>query len=87
IKSKPGEMVMVSGGSVSIQNGATSGVFWFDPESGMVIDTDMKQDFNTLISFTHAPRRRNPQDTEMGPMTLTNHLTQTMTLKLDVEKP
>lgn len=86
IKSKPGSKSAMPGGSVSFRDGNTSGVSWFDPELGVVIDTDVQQDFTMVVSFPSPQRNKNAKNAKPEMMTMTNHLAQTLNLKLDSVK-
>jgi hypothetical protein len=50
-KGKPNEHPNPSGMSMTIQDGTTSGVSWFDPELGTVIDSDANQDLTMSMTI------------------------------------
>ncbi|HTV63865.1 MAG TPA: DUF6263 family protein [Verrucomicrobiae bacterium] len=50
-KGKPSEHPNPSGMSMTIQDGTTSGVSWFDPELGTVIDSDAIQDLTMSLAI------------------------------------
>ena len=70
-----------TGMTMSIPDGNTSGVSWFDPELGITIDTTMNQDMTLAMSFPRNPRAKpgpsNPT------MTMTNQMNQVLNIKLD----
>ena len=70
---KPGAM------SISIADGSTSGVSWFDPELGITIDTTMNQDMKMVIQLPQNPKAK-PGAPRMPSMT--NQMNQVMTIKL-----
>jgi hypothetical protein len=84
IKTKPGSassMPGMAGMTMTIQDGTTAGTSWFDPELGITIDTTMNQDMTMVI---HLPKNPNAQTGPMSqPQTLTSHLNQDMSIKLD----
>jgi hypothetical protein len=47
---KPAEKPKAMGMSMAIQDGTTSGVCWFDPELGTIIDSDVNQDMTMAIT-------------------------------------
>jgi len=57
IQSKPGSGANPGGMVMSVQDGATSGIFWFDPELGITIDTTMNQNL-TMDMQLHRIRRQ-----------------------------
>jgi hypothetical protein len=67
---------------LSIPDGSTSGVSWFDPELGIVIDSQMDQDMTMVMTL--------PANSRAGPsakgMTMTNQLNQVLSIKLDSVK-
>jgi len=50
IKSKPDENPASKGMTMAIQEGNSSGVSWFDPELGIIIDTTMNQDMTMAMT-------------------------------------
>jgi hypothetical protein len=67
----PGPMGM----SITIQNGTSSGIFWFDPEFGIAVDTKLDQDMTMLMDI--------PTRGQKGSQTITNQLEQAVDIKLD----
>jgi hypothetical protein len=69
---KPGAL------TISILDGTTTGVSWFDPELGIIIDTTMNQDMKMVMNMPlpgkpgAAPRMQN----------ITSQMSQAMTIKL-----
>jgi hypothetical protein len=63
------------GMSIDIQNGTSSGIFWFDPEFGVAVDTKMEQDM-TMVMVIPA---RNQGQTQV----MTNQLNQSLDIRLD----
>ena len=56
IKSTPGTNANPAGMSMSILDGNSSGVSWFDPELGITIDTTMNQDMKMVMNMPMNPR-------------------------------
>ena len=84
IHSTPGTNANTAGMSMSILNGDSSGVSWFDPELGITIDTIMNQDMKMVMNMP-ANRRGNPG--AAGRMqSITNQMSQVMTIKLATVK-
>jgi hypothetical protein len=81
-KSKPGSDTKMAGMSMSISDGNTSGVAWFDPELGMVIDTTMSQDMKMNITMP-VNRRGNAAG---KPQTITSTIKQEINIKLESVK-
>jgi hypothetical protein len=78
IKGKPDSAAKAPGMSISIQDGTTSGVSWFDPELGITIDTTMNQDLKMAIQVPQNPRAKNG-----GAMqNLTSQMNQAVNIKL-----
>lgn len=77
---KPNENVGAQGMSMSIQNGTTSGVSWFDQELGIVIDSDADQDLNMQLKV---PVRANGKASVQS-ITMAMH--QILNVKLDSVK-
>lgn len=74
---KPGAM------TISILDGATSGVSWFDPELGITIDTQMTQDLKMVVRVP-MPQRGKAAAPPM--QSITNQMNQVMTIKLQLVK-
>jgi hypothetical protein len=70
---KPGAMV------ITIPEGNTYGASWFDPELGITIDTTMNQTMTMVIQLPQNPKAK--PGAPKG-MTMTNQMTQVMTIKL-----
>ena len=56
LKSKPDPNPKPAGMTMAISDGNTSGVSWFDPELGMVIDTTANQDMKMNMTMPVNPR-------------------------------
>ncbi len=66
--------------SISILDGSTSGVSWFDPELGITIDTTMNQDMKMVITMPMNPRGKPGVTGKM--QSITNQMNQVITIKL-----
>jgi hypothetical protein len=79
IQTRPDANAKPGGMSISIQNGNTTGVSWFDPELGITIDTTMNQDMQMVIQLP-----QNPQARAGAPRmpNMTNEMSQVMSIKL-----
>ena len=73
-----------TGMTMTIQNGTTSGVSWFDPELGITIDTQMNQDLTMNITVPKNPRVK--QGPGSQPQNLTMSMNQVLNIKLDSVK-
>ena len=80
IKSKSNPDAKATGMTFSVQNGDSSGVSWFDPELGMVIETIMNQDMNMDMTVPAYGRGKN------ATQKLTNVMKQAVTIKLESVK-
>ena len=80
IKTKPDPNSNPSGMSISIPDGNTSGVSWFDPELGITIDTTMNQDMKMVMNIPMNPRGNPGAAGRM--QTITGQMNQVMTIKL-----
>jgi hypothetical protein len=80
MKSKSSPDSTATGMTFSVQNGDSSGVSWFDPELGLVIDTIMNQDMN--VNMTVPMNGRGKKATQ----NLTNVMKQAITIKLESVK-
>ena len=69
-----------SGISMSILDGNSTGVFWFDPDLGMTVDTSINQDIKMAMNMPVNISRR--QGAPAYSQTITNQMTQAMTVKL-----
>lgn len=74
---KPNQMGM----TMAIQDGTTSGVSWFDPELGIVIDSQMHQDMKMNITIPKNPRAK--PGTPVQSQTMTSQMSQDINIKLD----
>ena len=80
ISTKPDSDAKPAGMSMSIVDGNTSGISWFDPELGKTIDTSMNQDMKMVIKMP-MPQRGKPS--AAPPIqTMTNQMNQVITIKL-----
>jgi len=86
IKTKSSGKPIAPGVNMSIQDGTASGVSWFDPELGIVIDSDVNQDFAMIMSFPKPQRRGATKPATPEIQTMTNHMSQTLNIKLDSVK-
>jgi hypothetical protein len=80
VKSLPNTNANPTGITITILDGSSSGVTWFDPEIGKTIDTTMNQDITMVIRVP-----MNPGGNRGGPgqmQNLTNQMTQTLNIKL-----
>jgi hypothetical protein len=80
MKSKPDQEPTTTRMSVSVLNGETSGVSWFDPELGTVIETTMNQDMDMKMTMPMPGRGKNAMQT------LTNVMKQAINVKLESVK-
>lgn len=80
MKSKANPAASGTGMTFNVQNGESSGVSWFDPELGMVLDTTMNQDLNLNMSVPMPGRGKN------ATQTLTNVMKQVINMKVDSVK-
>jgi hypothetical protein len=78
--STPGTNATPSGMSMSIQNGDSSGVTWFDPELGNTVETKMNQNITMLMTMplNLGAKPGAPIHTR----TLTNQMSQAVSIKL-----
>ncbi len=81
IKSEGDSNAKVAGMSVSLSDGTTAGVSWFDPELGMIIDSTANQDMK--INMVMPARSRTPN---AKPQTITSITKQEISLKLESVK-
>jgi len=84
IKLKPEATPAPNGLNLSIPEGNTSGVSWFDPELGIVIDSAVNQDMTVIMTLPGNPQA-GAGAAGQG-MTLTNQTSQTINIKLDSVK-
>jgi Family of unknown function (DUF6263) len=81
IKTKPGSAPSPTGMTMDIQNGTTSGVSWFDPELGIIIDTVMNQDMTMDMALPRNPYGKPGTDSQ--PKKITSQMNQVINIKLD----
>jgi Family of unknown function (DUF6263) len=79
ITTKPDPTAKPGGMSISILNGDTSGISWFDPELGKSIETIMNQDMKMVIKV---PNPRAKPGTPGQMQSITNQMNQAITIKL-----
>ncbi len=78
LKSKPDPNPNPAGMTISGLDGTTSGVSWFDPDLGIIIDTTMNQDMTMVMNMNLGGKK-----SASGAMhSITNQMTQLMTIKL-----
>ncbi len=81
VQSKPGQTPGASGMTMSISDGNSSGVSWFDPDLGITIDTTINQDMKMLMNIPMNPRG-NAAGAAGRTQTLTNVMSQVINVKL-----
>jgi hypothetical protein len=74
------ELAAAGGLQLSLQDGTTSGVSWFDPELGLVIEAQFSQDLKMTIVPSRAAQGG------ITPMTLTDQMHQDIVVKLESVK-
>jgi len=84
LKSKPDSNSMPGGMNMNISDGDTSGVSWFDPELGMVIETTAKQDMKMDMTVPVNPRAKTAAAGKT--QTITSVMKQEVTMKLESVK-
>jgi hypothetical protein len=84
VKSKPDPNSKPAGMSMTILDGNVSGVSWFDPELGMVIDTTANQDMKMNMTMPANPRGNTAAAGQT--QTITSLLKQVITIKLESVK-
>jgi hypothetical protein len=83
LKSKPGSNSTTAGMNMNISDGDTSGVSWFDPELGMVIETTANQNMKMNMTMPVNPRAK----TAGGKMqAITGTMKQEVIMKLESVK-
>jgi len=80
LKSKSDAGALPSGMTMSVKNGDSSGVSWFDPELGLVVETVMNQNIDMIMTI---PMRVQGKTTTQ---TLTTAMKQAITVKLESVK-
>jgi Family of unknown function (DUF6263) len=84
IKNKPMGNSNPGGMTIAVQDGNSTGVTWFDPEIGAVIDTSTSQDMRMAVTVPMpAAAKKGPA---AKPLTITTVLHQVVTTKLDSVK-
>ena len=81
IKLKPEATPASNGLNLSIPEGNSTGVSWFDPELGIVIDSAMNQNMALIMTLPSNPQARAGAGSRG--MILTNQLSQSINIKLD----
>ena len=84
VKSLPNTSVNPTGITITILDGSSSGVTWFDPEIGKIIDTTMNQDITMVIRVPMNPGGNRGGAGQM--QNLTNQMTQVLNIKLSSVK-
>jgi len=82
LKSKPDPNAAAGGMSMTISDGNVSGVSWFDPELGMVIDASADQDMKMNMTMPMNPRGNATGKTQ----TITSTMKQVVAIKLESVK-
>ena len=80
IKSMPDTNSTPAGMTMAIQDGSSSGVSWFDPELGMVIESDISQDMTMAMSVPVPVRGKTVTQT------MTNQMHQAIVIKVESVK-
>jgi hypothetical protein len=80
IKSKPGASTAQPGVNIAVDDGRSSGKSWFDPEQGMFIESAFTMAMRLRVTLPPTPTRRT--NAPAPPTTITNLMTQKITLKL-----
>lgn len=80
LKSTPGTNANPAGMTMTILDGSSSGVSWFDPELGITIDNTMNQDIKMVMKVPVNPRGNTGAGGRM--QSITNQMNQVMKIKL-----
>ena len=80
VKNTPGASPLPNGMTINLQDGTLSGVSWFDPELGLIVESDVDQDMNMVMNVPI--NERGMQVTQ----TMTNQMHQTIVFKLESVK-
>jgi len=80
IKSKPDENPTSTGMTMAIQDGNSSGVSWFDPELGKIIETSLNQDMTLAMTVPMTMHGKT------FTQAMTNVMNQVITIKLESVK-
>jgi hypothetical protein len=83
VKNKSTQNPAPNGMTIAIQDGTISGVSWFDPELGMVIETTLNQDMKMTMTI---PMNGRAAAGAGRMLTMTNIMSQAITMKLDSVK-
>ena len=84
MKTKSGSAATAPGLTMNIRNGSTSGVSWFDPELGIIIESQMNQDMTINMTIPQNPRAKSGAAAQ--PQHLTTQMSQAINIKLDSVK-
>ena len=84
IKTKPGGNAGPMGMTMNIKDGTTSGVSWFDPELGIVVDSTMDQKMAMEMTIPKNPNVK--QGPGSQPQTVSTKIDQQIQIKLDSVK-
>ena len=79
-KNKPDQNSKPAGMTMTIQDGNSSGISWFDPELGIIVETTVNQDIKMTMTITMSQRGKTITQT------MTNIMSQAITVKLDSVK-
>ena len=82
LKSNPNPDAAAGGMNMNISEGSVSGVSWFDPELGMIIDSSADQDIKLTMTMPMNPRGNAAGKTQ----TISSAMKQLVTIKLDSVK-
>jgi len=82
LKSNPNPDTAAGAMSMNISEGNVSGVSWFDPELGMIIDASADQDMKLTMTMPMGPRGNAAGKTQ----TITSAMKQVITIKLESVK-
>ena len=70
-----------SGFAMSVHNGKSSGMMWFDPDLGTIIESDANEDM--MMIMTVPKNQRAAQGSAAETQTITNQVTQAINIKAD----
>jgi Family of unknown function (DUF6263) len=76
IETEPGASSCPMGMTLTIPQGTVTGVLWFDPEFGMVVNSKLNQDMTMLMTM---PKSAGP----VAGQTITNQMSQVINFKVD----
>jgi hypothetical protein len=83
IQTKPDPAAKPGAMSISILDGSSTGMSWFDPELGITIDTTMNQDMKMVVTVPMPQRAKAGAKKAATQMqSITNQMNQVMTIKL-----